>query len=766
MARIVFRFIGLVLLVALMGVTGIYLWLRSSLPMTDGRLELAGLTNELRIARDAQGVPTIKAENAADAAFGLGFVHAQDRLFQMDLMRHYGAGRLAEWFGERAVATDRSVRVLGLYRSAEAQYALLSPELRSVFDAYAAGVNAFLAGRRAALPPEYVLLGIKPEAWRPADSLVWGKIMDLQLTGNYRFEQLRAQLARRLKPEELAILYPGYRADAPIVLGESNSFLEGLPPQEPASNEWVVDGSHSASGKPLLANDTHLQFSAPGIWYLARVETPEESVSGVTAAGEPMVLLGHNRRIAWGFTTTGGDVEDLFIEKLDPENPGRYLAPEGSVPFATREERLVVRDGNPVTFTVRTTRHGPVVSDDSAAGEVLALSATWLKGDDRSPEALWDATHARDWAGFRSAFRNAVAPQQNIVYGDVDGNIGFFAPAQIPTRRNGDGFMPVPGASGDYDWTGFVPFDALPGGSNPPSGRYVAANNRIVPDGFPYLITRDWELPYRAERISELLDANPLQTPDTAAAMQRDTFSVMARRLLPLMRGAKPTSPAGVEALRRLGGWDQRMDRNQVEPLLFTAWLREFNRQILADKLGTTFEAYWALHPDVIESVLTAHPDWCDNRETPEVETCDLQLAAALDRAVSELAGRYGADIDGWRWGRAHSANFSHPIWSRLPFVADWLALSIADDGAFDTIDNATPFVRDEAAPFTAVHGPTMRMIVDLAAPDAARFMITPGQSGNLFSPHYSDLMQKWRDVGYLIFSEDTRGGVLVLTPR
>ena len=771
MTRIFVRFFGFLLLLVLVGAAGTYLWLLSSLPVTDGTMALAGLNAELRITRDAQGIPTISAQTDRDAAFGLGFVHAQDRLFQMDLMRHYGAGRLAEWFGGRALATDRSMRVLGLYRAAEAQYALLSPELRAVFDAYAAGVNAFLANRHAALPPEYVLLRVRPEAWRPADSLVWGKLMDLQLTGNYRSELARAKLAKRLKPEELDMLYPAYRGDAPIALGQLDATLEGLPPHEPASNEWVVNGQHSTSGKPVLANDTHLGFSAPGVWYLARIETPDDTLAGVTSAGEPMLVLGHNTHIAWGFTTTGGDVEDVFVEKTDPDNPSHYLAPDGSLPFGTREERIAVHDGTPVMVTVRTTRHGPVISDGdgsgSSGGEVLALSATWLQGEDRTPQAVWDATHAHDWDAFRNAFRNAVAPEQNIVYADIDGNIGFFAPAQLPIRAKGDGYMPVPGATAEYDWKGIVPFEALPSSFNPPSGRFVTANNKIVPDSFPYLITRDWELPYRAERIGELLDATPMQSPDASAAIQHDMVSLVARRLLPLMlAGTKPASPAGAEALRRLATWDERMDRKRVEPLLFTAWLREFNRQILADKLGTLFEDYWGLHPDVIENILTTHRDWCQNRETTEAETCEQQLAAALDRAVAELGQRYGTDMDSWSWGRAHQASFSHPLWSQLPVIANWLQLSIPDDGAFDTIDNATSSVRDEARPFTAIHGPTMRMIVDLASPELARFMIAPGQSGDLLSPHYSDLLEKWRDVTYLRFSGDASGGVLVLTPR
>ncbi len=771
MWRILGWFLRIGVLLGLVGAAGIYLWLRSSLSVTDGRLTLSGPTAEIRVTRDAHSIPTIKAQNDGDAAFGLGFVHAQDRLFQMDLMRHFGAGRLAEWFGPRAVEVDRSTRSLGLYRAAESQYSLLSPPLRAVFDAYAAGVNAFLSSRRGALPPEYALLGVRPEPWKPADSLVWGKIMDLQLTGNYRFELLRARLARRLSPAELAVLYPAYRGDAPVVLGALDSTLRGLPPQAPASNEWVVDGKHSLSGKPLLANDTHLGFSAPGIWYLARLETPGETLAGVTSAGEPLVLLGHNTHIAWGFTTTGGDVEDVFVEKPDPAEPTHYLAPQGSLPFAVHEEQIKIRGASPLTITLRSTRHGPVISDGpggrpASTGEVLALSATWLQGEDRTPQALWDASHAHDWQAFRDAFRNAVAPEQNIVYADVDGHIGFFAPAQIPIRAKGDGLMPAQGATGENDWTGYVPFDALPQSFDPPSGRFIAANNKIVPNSYPYLITRDWELPYRAERIAELLDKTPMQSPDAAAAIQADTVSLMARRLLPLMLKAKPASALGQAAIQRLPGWDDRMARARVEPLLFVAWLREFNRQILADKLGTMFEDYWGLHPDVIENILTAHPEWCDNRETPEVETCDRQLAAALDRAVRALTRLYGDDMDQWRWALAHPASFAHPIWSRLPWIASWLALVIPDDGGFDTIDNATTNVSSATQPFTAIHGPTMRMIVDMASPDAARFMIVPGESGNLLSAHYGDLMTPWRDVRYLSFSDDARGGVLVLAPR
>ena len=764
MMRVLGRSLLILLVLALAVLAGGYLWLRSSLPQTGGTITVPGISAGVTIARDKNGIPTIEAQNDTDAAYAMGFVQAQDRLFQMDAMRRYGAGRLAEWIGPPALDSDKSMRTLGIYRAAAAQYQLLSPALRAVFDAYAAGVNAYVATRRGALPPEYTLLGVGFEPWKPADSLVWGKLMDLQLTANYRQELLRARLAQRLKPEDLAVLYPGYPAKAPIVLGALTNVLPGLPTPMPASNEWVVDGKHSASGKPLLANDTHLGFTAPGVWYLARIETPQDTLAGVTSPGEPMVVLGHNTHIAWGFTTTGGDVEDVFIEKVDPADPTHYLSPDGSQPFTTRNEQILVHNAAPVTLTVRSTRHGPVIADPGG-GQVLALSATWLQGDDRTPQAVWDATHAHDWDSFRNAFKNAVAPEQNIAYADIDGHIGFAAPATIPIRAHGDGTAPVPGWTGEYDWTGTVPFDKLPNGFDPPSGRFIAANNKIVPDSYPYMITHDWELPYRAERIGELLDATPVQTPDTAAAIQADVDSMMARQLLPLMLAGTPQSPAGQQALQKLKAWDQHMNRDQVEPLLFIAWLREFNRQILADKLGTVFDAYWALRPEVIENILTNHRDWCDNRETPAVETCPQQLGAALDRAMDELARRYGADMSNWRWGAAHQASFPNAVWAQVPLAGRWFAVSIPDEGSFDTIDNATMFVGDDRQPFTARHGPTMRMIVDLAAPQAARFMITPGQSGNVLSSHYDDLLQDWRDVHYVTFGKDESGGVLTLAP-
>jgi penicillin G amidase len=777
--------IRILLLAPVIVIAGTMLWLRSSLPLSDGRLVLDGPAAEISITRDAHGIPTIRAASDTDAAFALGFVHAQDRLFQMDLMRRAGAGRLSEWFGGKSLGIDRFMRTIGLYRAAEREAPLLSPPARAALAAYAAGVNAYLAHRRGALPAEYYLLNVSPEPWKPADTLVWGKLMALELAGNFRRELLHARLARRVSPEELQLLYPPYPKDGPVTvsaaiihaldglrLGELEALLPRYVGPGFASNNWVVDGAHSASGKPLLANDPHLGLSAPSVWYLARVETPGMSLAGATAPGGPFFVLGHNQRIAWGFTNTESDVEDLFIEHVDPDDHSRYVTPGGSEPFVTRSEEIGVRGGAPVTLAVRETRHGPVISDlggryaeTAAPGSVLALEATFLEGEDRTADALWRVNRAGNWDAFRDALRDFVAPQQNMVYADVDGNIGFFAPGHVPIRGKGDGWLPAPGWSGEYDWTGYIPFDQLPAAFNPPAGRILSANNKIVPDSYPYYLGRGWDLPYRAERIAALLEATPQQSPAASAAIQADTLSLMARDLLPLLLATKPGSKAAAEALDRLRAWDGRMQRAQVAPLIFVAWLRELNRTLFAERLGDAFDDYWGLHPDVIRLVLTEHAEWCVDRARSGAPDCAAQLSASLERALDELRQRYGADMEQWRWGVPHQARFANQFWSAIPVLGSFFGLAIPADGGYDTIDRGATPLTSSGDPYADVLGPTLRMIVDLGDPAGARFMIAPGESGNALSPHYRDLMQSWRDSAYVTLGGDATGGTLVLAP-
>src|SRR5215472_5885556 len=769
------------LLVACVFVGGAALYLVSSLPQLDGRISIAGPTHPVRLARDADGVPLIEAAGDEDAAFGLGFAHAQDRLFQMELQRRYGAGRLAEIFGTQALQTDRQMRVLGLYRAAEAGLPYLSPAIHRALDAYAAGVNAFLTARRGALPPEFVLLGFHPEPWRPADSLVWGKLMDLELAGNYRGELQRARLARTVSSDDLTMLYPEYPKDAPTTLAALtqiygqlplDSLYAAIPPfvgPVYASNNWVVDGAHSDSGKPVLANDPHLGFAAPGFWYLARLKTAQGEIAGATVAGIPIVIVGHNDHIAWGLTTTGSDVEDLFVEKLDPANPGRYLTPDGSAEFMKRQEVIAVRGGTPVTLTVRTTRHGPVLSDVLAegtaeSGYVLALEATFLDPDDRTAEALWGVNRAHDWAGFRAALADAVGPQQNVVYADTEGTIGFIAPARIPIRKSGNGWMPVPGWTGDYDWTGTIPLDALPQGTNPASGHFASANNKIVPDDYPYFLSRDWDLPNRAARIEELLGAEPQQSIAASAAMQADAVSIMARRLLPLMTQVQPESDLGREAVERLRGWDFRMDADRVEPLLFTAWLRAFARAVLFSRLGEAAGEIWDLKPQVMETILSQRPDWCADPQHPN-QTCDARLIATLDGALTQLRERYGPQMAQWQWGRAHIARFPSQVLGRIPVLRDLVQIAVPTSGGYDTLNRGATTIRDDTHPYEQRFGAGLRIVTDLAVPADSHMMVVPGQSGNPLSPHFSDLLMRWRQFEWLVPGRAAAVNTLVLEP-
>ena len=751
-----------------------YARLRASLPQTEGRLTLHGLDQPVRVVRDGYGVATIQAQTRRDAARALGFVHAQDRLFQMDLQRRLGAGRLSEIFGEAALGTDRTMRTLGLYHHAEAGLDVLSPEFRALLDAYAGGVNALLhAG--GTLPLETDVLGYQPEDWRPADTLVIGKLLALQLTGNYGTELVRVRLAATLSADDLVELYPDYPKEAPVTLGglvdlgrklALDALLDALPfgaePQR-ASNNWVVDGAHSVTGRPLLANDPHLDYAAPLVWYLARIDTPDWSAAGATIAGNPGVVLGHNDRIAWGYTTTNADAEDLFVERPDPQDPSRYLVPGGSAPFGIRQERIAVKGREPDLITVRSTRHGPVISDVASGvapgNPVLALQASFLVDEDRSVEAQWRASLARDWTGWRDALRDFVAPPQNMVYADRDGHIGFEMPGRIPIRRSGDGRAPVDGATGDHDWTGFVPFDELPHGLDPPAGHFASANNRIVPDHYPYLITRDWDLPFRVTRIEAGLASVQRQTLDTFTALQGDIVSLAAQQLLPLLLEAEPADSPSREALGRLRAWDHRMAADRPEPLIYAAWMRALNRRLFEDKLGKVYGRSFTPTPLVTAAALRQHRHWCDPAG------CPAQLRAALIEALDGLTQLYGADQAAWHWGDAHPATFDHPLFSRIPLVRELYDRRLAADGGNDTVNVGGFRPGDPSAPFADVHGPGLRAVYDLADLDASRFEMALGQSAHPLSPHYDDLQRLWRRLEGIRLPRDPEGQVLTLVP-
>lgn len=750
-----------------------YAYIRTSLPATSGRLQLPIFGAAVEVIRDRYGVPHIFAQSERDAFAALGFVHAQDRLAQMDIMRRTAEGRLSEVIGAVTLPHDRFVRTLGLRAQAEAALAAMSPEVRAVFDAYAAGVNAYLTSHDGAWPPEILFSGATPAPWEPVHSLLWGRLMSVQLAVNWRGELSRARLASRLTPAMLAELWPDHPSDAATTLARHAADYRALdldrlaatlpPPLGPAqaSNEWVVSGARATTGKPLLANDPHLGLNAPGVWYLARIEAPGLSLAGATAPGAPLLVLGHNGALAWGFTTTNADTQDLYFERVVDGDPGRYETPSGPQQFAVRQETILVKDDRPVTLTVRATRHGVVISDLALAtdavppGYVLALADAAAEQPDRTADALFRMNRARNADEFVAALATWHSPVQNIVYADTAGRIGLYTAGRIPQRKSGDGWLPQPGWTGEFDWLDFIPFPDLPHAANPPSGRLINANNRVVPDDYPYFVGRDWDSPERAERIAERLAERAKHDVASMESVQADDVSLFARRLLPAMARVRANDARAREALARLANWDARIDRRRAEPLIFNTWVRRIAAGLLVRALGPAGADLQRDSPMLVRRAFDGTSEFCDDRATEAVESCADLVAVALSQTLDELTQTFGPDMGQWRWGDAHAAVFHHPFFSRVPFVAQWTAFRQPTDGDNFTVRRAASRAGDPANPFAHVHGQSLRAVYDLDDLRRSRFIIAPGQSGNPLSPHWGDLVPLWAHAGSLAISGD-----------
>lgn len=768
------RVLNTVAMVVILGFSMAWLVFMSSLPRIEGRMNLAGIDQGATITRDDLGVPHIVAQTRADAYFALGWAHAQERMWQMETQRRVGAGRLAEMVGEAGLASDRYMRTLGLYRAAERSFPRLDAETKIALEAYTVGVNAWLTANSHRLPLEYAILGVSPEPWVPADSLVWQKLMALRLAGNWQDDVLRGRLARRLDPRRLQELFPPYPADAPMTLAGNggNAVLAELPETArpvQASNMWIVSGSRTDSGKPYLAGDPHLGFAAPILWYLAEIEAPGLYARGATIPGVPFHVIGHNRAIAWSFTASHADTEDLFIEKLAGETG--YKTPNGPRPFVTREETIKVKGKPSETLTVRETRHGPVISgllggDLAGPGEVVALASTALGEADLGMQALRRLNLALDWSGFMAATKDLQAPVLNIGYADTAGTIGFQTAGRVPVRKSGNGTLPQRGWTGEGDWTGWVPFAKLPQSRNPASGAIVSANNKIGGDA-SVLITATWPEGYRAQRIQDQLDS---QRPATFAAMSRlqgDATSLRAIEIKDLLSGIDFKSPRSREAARMVADWDGRAGRDRPEPLILAAWIERLNHAIFADELGADFAAFGPPKGALLVDVLTRRRHWCDDIATPEPESCEDMIERSLDQAVTELTARWGADMSKWRWGDAHVARFDNPVLGKVPGLRRIADLAVATDGDDFTVSRGSYHAGAADTVFDHVHGAGLRAVFDLADLGNSRFVIATGQGSHPLSRHYADMLAAWRD-NRLVWPTTSKspGALLELLPQ
>lgn len=736
-----------------------------SLPSYDGVVAVTGLTAPVQILRDKYAIPHVIGGSFEQAAFGLGYAHAEDRLWQMETARRFIQGRLGELFGAQAVPTDMLMRSIGLYDAAQEALTHLAPQSQRVLQAYADGVNAYIAGHRGRWPIEFVLAGdTPPERWSPADSIAVLKGMAMQLSGNAFGEAARAELLPVLGRKGVEDFFQPF-SDAPLpawideIYGTTRTGQASAIPDTTASDNWVVNGTRSEDGSPLLANDPHLGFSLPSVWYLAHLSFPNQDLVGGTLPGIPAIVAGRNSHVAWGETNTGPDTQDLFLERLNPDNRREYQVPGGWASFDTRLELIKVRFGADHRILVRSTRHGPVMPENSALGAaapdgyVISLAWTALAPDDTTLDALLGINQAKNSNDIKAAAVGFVTPMQNIVYSDDSGHIGLILPGRVPIRSKANdalGLVPAPGWDGRYDWTGFIPPKDAVSISDPPSGQIATANNKTVPANYPYTLTLEWPDSYRFDRIEQLLAQVQKNTSARFTAMQNDIIDLYAVDLKRRLLAAGPFPAGDAKAAQLLTNWNGAMDANRPEPLIWAAWARALARRLYADELGPLFRNFWGYRPEFTLRVLDGidgEQRWCNDHSSPEIEDCPSRIRLALHDAVTELSAQYGSDPARWRWGIPHQATHTEQPFALFPLIGRLFERDIEISGGPFTLLRADNNMAS-SRPYAAIHGAGYRGVYDLGAPDASRYMISTGESGNLFSPHFDDLMGLWAHGG------------------
>lgn len=764
------RTLGLGLLVAAGAASAAaYVLVRRPVPRAQGRAALKGLTSGVEIIRDRWGVPHIYAGDERDLLFAMGFAQAQDRFWQMEFNRRLASGTLAEVLGEGALEVDRLIRRIGFRRQAEREWGEVAGEARITGEAFAAGVNAYL--ERGTLPLEFTILRYRPKPWQPTDTLAFGRFMSWTLTGNWDFEILRSWTIERFGPEVMADLEAGDFAGAPVTVPPGTE-AKGAGPSldddykqaaefiglvgRAMSNNWAVDGRKSVSGKPLLASDPHLKLQMPSIWWEVHVESPEVRAAGAALPGIPGVIIGHNDRIAWGITAAMTDGDDLYVERVNPDNPAQYEYQGDWVDGEMVREEIKVRGrAKPVVEEVLITRHGPVISP-AIRGETrtLALRTTCLEEWDQLSGVL-RLLRAGDWDEFRDALRSWPAPAQNFVYADVKGNIGYQLAGLLPIRPRGHGVVPSPGWTGEHEWTGFIPFDELPSTYNPPTHWVASANNKIVDDDYPYFLSAEWANGFRKLRIGELLEAKEKLSIDDFRAMQGDLLSLPARELVPQLLAVTPKDEWARRALTFLRAWDCVLAPDSVAACVFEVFLTHLVRRALEEKLGSWSDFFMGrgIHPVkangpffgdsaawVIEKI-RGRPDWFEGK------TWEEAMGESLASAVAELRRLLGDDVSRWQWGRLHRQWFRHPLGQvrALSRVFDRGPAAVGGDS--NTLAQAAfaPYHGYEANSWTASY----RQIIDLDDFNRSLAVIPSGQSGHPGSRHYGDMISLWRKVEY-----------------
>ena len=748
------------------------------LPPTEGELTLDGLVSEVKVVRDRWGVPHIYATNDWDLFFAQGYVHAQDRLFQMDIARRLALGRLSEIFGEMALETDRMVRTFGFNRIARAEWQAFPADLRDLLEAYAAGVNAFLTAEAEHLEVAFSLLRYTPEPWQPVDSLAIVRLMVWELSHGWQGELVRGELAEAVGPEHAADWEPHYPETNPLTLPEGIEFNRLDPDgrlhraegpflrRGQGSNVWAVAASRSATGAPVLANDMHLKVSVPGVWYENHLEAGDFRVGGVSLAGVPLVLVGHNDRIGWGITLAYTDAEDLFVERFDPANPRRYRFGDGWREAEEATEVITVKGrSEPVFEKVLITHHGPVISPVTAYGPKMQATDAFVERLAVCSMALrpaeiirgwWLLDKASGWDEFVEAMRWIEAPQLNIGYADVEGNIGYWMTGKIPVRGKGDGRLPSPGWTGEYDWVGEVPFEEMPHTLNPSRGYFVNTNNKAVPDDYPHFLGEIWMNGYRARRLEQRITAKARLTLEDHAAMQVDVTSLPGQEFVAALEGFQPDDADAALALKLLRAWDFQLTPETIGGTVYEVSRYTLVRGLLLAGVGealanrvmgegfhplTLYASEFYGHDTVVLLRMLRDPE---NWWVQQAGGWEKWLTEGLAETIAWLRTHLGVEPEGWQWGALHKLPLEHLLGSQPPLDKIFNLGEIAVGGDTDTPFQTAIFPQE---PYAAANfAPSHRQIFDLSNWDNARFVILPGQSGRLASPHYGDQVALWRE--------------------
>ncbi|WP_425090290.1 penicillin acylase family protein [Tropicimonas sp. S265A] len=815
MARL-FRWLfrGLITALALLGFAGMgaYYFASRSLPDYDARHTARGLDAPVEIVRDTHNVPHIFADSDDDVFFGLGYAHAQDRLWQLLMLRRTAQGRLSEVFGTRTLPIDDLLRRFDFYTLAQSSVAALQPDTRAALEAYARGVNARVEevntralGRGA---PEFWLFTPEIAPWQPADSVVLIKLMALQLSTHLPTEVLRARLSLTVGPERVADLMPDAPGDGIVALEDFAQLFPTLdarqamgpvtqpPPMSPvqnrvtagASNVWAADASRSTAGGALLANDPHLQFTAPSLWYLARLELSSGGVIGGTIPGIPAILTGRSDRLGWGLTSSYADDQDVLLERLNPDNPEEYQTPDGYKPFETRRTVIRVKDAPPVTITRRWSDNGPILTGEqydlatiTPPGHVAALSWTALSPADTSMDAAIGLMRAGTLDDALRIAERFVAPSQNLMIAGEDG-IAHKLVGALPrrsVRHQSLGRLPTPGWRPENRWQGAMGYAANPETRNPESGLLGNTNNKIIDRPFPLHISFDWGDTQRIQRWQRLMSARPVHTRESFVEAQLDTVSPAARTLLPLVARdlwfTSEAAPQGtVERARKtaldlLAEWNGEMSEHLPEPLIYAQWMKTLQDRLIRDELGPLAGAFTHVEPLFLERVfrdVEGAAVWCDVIQSVAQETCQDQARAALDEALLTLRERNGGGITAWRWGDAHEAAHDHPVLGDIAFLGAIVNIRQSTSGGDFTLNRGLS-AGTGPNPWQSGDGSSYRGVYDFADPDSSVFITATGQSGHPLSRHYDDLGELWRRGEYIPMSLDpdlARAGAIGIT--